>query len=207
MSDVEEFLVISISSDGNINLTEKVRNISHICLCCCAGWALYHTQYATSPYIYCSFATMFCHGVLGVVRNYTSLASRKFYQSFRSLATTIPIAMLNLHMLHSGGSSRQHIATVFAATALPFLLEIIFPERNERILDLIVLSNVCSLGFRSMDRDFRLGIITSFWQSFYYLLAKNAGAWLQINREIPFNFGLCGMCIFNVFIMKQIQMT
>lgn len=202
-----DFLIISITGDGNINIMEKLANLSHICLSCCAGWALYQTDYATCPYLYCSFATMFCHGMLGIIRNYSTWASRKVYNNFRLLATTVPIAMLNAHMLYSSGSSRQHIVTIFGATALPFILEIIFPERNERILDVIVLSNVCSLGFKAVDRDFRLGIITSFWQAFYYLLTKNAAAWLQINREIPFNFGLSGMCILSLFTMKQIHLT
>lgn len=203
MSDAE-FLTISITGEGNINVMDKLANISHICLSCCAGWALYQSDYAECPYLYCSFATMFCHGMLGILRNYTSLASRKIYHKFRVLATTVPIAMLNAQMLSSSGSSRQHITTIFGATALPFILEMIFPERNERILDIVVLSNVCSLGFKAMDRDFRLGIITSFWQAFYYLVTKNAADWLQINREIPFNFGLSGMCILSLFIMKEI---
>lgn len=203
MSDAE-FLTISITGEGDFNVMDKLANISHICLSCCAGWALYQSDYAECPYLYCSFATMFCHGMLGILRNYTSLGSRKVYHKFRVLATTVPIAMLNAQMLHSSGSSRQHIATIFGATALPFILEMIFPERNERILDIVVLSNVCSLGFKAMDRDFRLGIITSFWQAFYYLVTKNAADWLQINREIPFNFGLSGMCILSLFIMKQI---
>lgn len=203
MSDAE-FLTISITGEGNFNVMDKLANISHICLSCCAGWALYQSDYAECPYLYCSFATMFCHGMLGILRNYTSLASRKIYHKFRVLATTVPIAMLNAQMLSSSGSSRQHITTIFGATALPFILEMIFPERNERILDIVVLSNVCSLGFKAMDRDFRLGIITSFWQAFYYLVTKNAADWLQINREIPFNFGLSGMCILSLFIMKEI---
>lgn len=202
-----DILIISVSSEGNINIKEKVVNLSHVCLSCCAGWALYHCDFVSCPYLYCSFATMFCHGVLGIIRNFSSLASRKVYQKFRVLATTVPIAMLNAHMLYSAGSSRRHITTIFGATALPFILEMVFPERNERILDIIVLSNVCSLGFKAMDRDFRLGIITSFWQAFYYLLTKNAATWLQINREIPLNFGLSGMCILSYFIMDQIKLS
>lgn len=199
------FLTINVT--GEWNIMEKVANLSHICLSGCAGYALYNTDYASCPYLYCSFATMLCHGMLGILRNYSSLASRKLYKKFRVLATTVPIAMLNAHMLYSSGSSMQHITTIFGATALPFILEMIFPERNDRILDIVVLSNVCSLGFKAMERNFYLGIITSFWQSFYYLLTKNAATWLQINREIPFNFGQSGMCILSLFIVNQIKNT
>lgn len=196
----------NINRNGVKKIPKIIEFLSNICLSGFAGWALYQSDFIACPYLSCSFLTMFCHGILGMLLNIPSQIIRNVFEKFRVLSTIVPIAMLNLHMVSSADLHAPHISTVISSTAVPFGLEIIFPTRNERVLDIVILSNVCSLGFNAWNCDFHLGIYTSIHQAIYYFLAKNATNWFRMKskyREIPFNIGLIGIGILTMLIMKQ----
>lgn len=184
---------------------ETMKTFSYFCVSSFSCRALYEGRnygLSTCPFLYIALVTVFCHGLLGVLHDYTTFMPRHWYEKFRVLATTIPIAMLNAQMQQGTTVMAQQITTIIGATVVPFILEVIFPKTTGRIIDVIVLSNVCSLGFKSVDRDFRLGVYASCWHALFYLLSRNAASWLGVSEDLPFNIGLCGMTIFTSSTMK-----
>lgn len=179
----------------------SMKTMSYICLCSCAGWALYNTSYRTCAYLYVSSGIILCYGLLGFFREHSRHIDKLFWH-FRVLATIIPIGSINAHMfICDSDSSKFNILA--ALVTIPLLLKVVYPDRNQRILDIIVFSNVHTVGLKALEHPFLLGLTTSFWKTFYYLVTQNSQVWVQTGPEIPFNVGLSGMCwcifIINIF--------
>lgn len=182
----------SSSSNSSEDALLSMHIMSYLCLFSCAGWALYNCNYRTCVYLHVSSVIILCYVVMGVLRDHSRYIENMFWH-FRVLATAAPIGSMNAHMFICDGDCPKFKVLV-ALVAIPLILKVVFPDRNQRILDIIVWSNVHTLGLKAVESFFLLGLITSFWQTFYYLVTQNSKTWLDTSPDIPFNLGLSGMC-------------
>lgn len=198
-------------TEATYSIKSILKDLSSVCLCASAGWALYRSNYLKHSFLYGTMAAVFVHGLFGIMRNHNQYfrnKTRTLFHKCRIFFSTIPISMLNTQILFNLNLNelKRNTYLHLATAALPIALEILHPNQNERILDMIVLSNVCSLGFRSLAHSNQYGVVAAIWQSFYYFVTINAENWFNVSREIPFNFGLSGLCIFSVFCLEELIM-
>lgn len=192
------------SEDGLLSM----HTMSNLCLFSCAGWALYNCNHRTCVYLYVSSVIILCYVVMGVLREHSRYIENLFWH-FRVLATAVPIGSMNAHLFICDGGCPKFKVLV-ALVAIPLILKVVFPDRNQRIVDIIVWSNVHTLGLKAVESFFLLGLITSFWQTIYYLVTQNSKKWLETSPDIPFNLGLSGMCwcifLINFFHQETIKL-
>lgn len=180
----------------------SMKTISYICLFLCAGWALYNSHYRTCVYLFVSSGIILCYAMMGVLRDHSMHIEILFWY-FRILAATVPIGSINAHLfICDGGCSKFKILATLVA--VPLILKVVYPDRNQRILDIIVWSNVHTLGLKAVEDSHLLGLATSLWQTFFFLVAQNSSTWLQTSPEIPFNLGLSGIC-WGMFIINFVH--
>lgn len=172
--------------------TFSMKKMSRACLCSCACWSLYNCKCHSCIFLCISSAIISCYSVLGILRGY-SIRIHNLFQPFIVLVTTLPIVCINAHVFTCDClcSTFQVLA---ALLTVPLLLKVIYPNRKRYIVDVIVWSNVHSLGLQAVENSSLLGLVISVWQAFYYMAAWNSYEWLQTTSEIPFNLGLSGMC-------------
>lgn len=170
----------------------SMETLSYFCLCSCAGWALYNCNHRICVFLYVSSVIILCYGLMGALRD-RSRHIENLFGSFRVLASTIPISSLNAHLyICDSGCSKFNVLVVLIA--IPLILKVIYPDRDQRIIDIVVWSNVHTIGLKAVQHFSLLALITSLWQTFYFLVTQNSTKWLQTTPEIPFNLGLSGMC-------------
>lgn len=201
MSDIEDDDTQSDDSlvlgNAGVGTSLPVETASYFCVGFCAIWALYNCIYRLSVYPYVSCIVILCHAILGLLRK-QSLKFEEMYEISRVMASIIPMAAMNAHMLRcnsDASKSTNDFIVLISLAALPFILKMANPQRTESIVEIVVWANICTLGLNAIDRDFHLGMVITFWQGFYYLLTHNSHKWLLTDPEIPFNLGLSGSCI------------
>lgn len=172
---------------------------SFVCLISCAIWALYYCDYKISLYPYSAYMVLLCYALLGIMRKHNrSMNVEESYEIFRVMASIIPMASMNAHMLRCNldtSKSLSDFAVILTFAALPFILKLANPRRTDSIEEIVIWSNICTLGLNSIQHDFYLGMIATFWQGFFYLLTQNSHKWLLADPKIPFSLGLSGLCI------------
>lgn len=170
---------------------------SFLCLAFCAIWSLYYCNYHISLYPFGSCIVILGYAIIGIVHR-RSIKCEEMYEISRVLAAIVPMAAINAHMLRcnaDAAKSSSDLTVLLSLTALPCILKMANPQRTESIVEIVVWSNIYTLGVKAVDRDFLLGMVISFWQGFYTLLTNNSHKWLLTDPEIPFNLGLSGSCI------------
>lgn len=193
-SQSDQSLIAGNDGDGN---SLPVETASYCCVGFCAIWALYNCNYRLSVYPYSSCIVILCYAMMGLLRQ-QSLKFEEMYEISRVLASIVPMAAMNAHMLRCNSDASKttnDITVLISLTALPFILKMANPQRTESVVEIVVWSNICTLALKTIDRDFHLGMVVTFWQGFYYLLTHNSHKWLLTDPEIPFNLGLSGSCI------------
>lgn len=172
--------------------TFSMTTLSYICLCSCACWAFYNCSYRTCAYLCLSSGIILCYGLTGAFYSYSRHTENLFWL-FRELATIVPISSINAHVFVCDcGCSELYVLAVFLT--MPYLLKLFYSGRNQHIQDIMVWSNLLTLGLKSVEHSSMVGLLTSCWQMFSHLLAGNSLKWLDTTPEIPFNLGLSGMC-------------
>lgn len=187
------------SSDNNDDPTPEehdfsfsMRPMSYFCLFSCAGWTLYNCNYESCVFLCIPSVIILGYGFIGVFRERSRHVEMLFWY-FKAMADILPISLINAHVFTCDCACNKYkvLAVLFA---IPLILKIIYPERNRRILDIIVWSNVHTLGVKAVEHASLYGLITTIWQAFYYLVSQNSKTWLESSPEIPFNMGLSGLC-------------
>lgn len=172
---------------------------SYVCLTVCAIRAVLSCGYHLSSYPLISNIVLLHYAVIGFLNK---LCDRSQFESAfelsRRMASMVPVIAMNAHMLrYNADPSRNcnELTVVLSLIALPCILKIVNTERTESTVDIVVWSNICTLGLKAIDRRSIMGLIIAVWQGAHYLIAQNSRKWLLVGPEIPFNLGLCGSCI------------
>lgn len=194
----EELFVLNVRNDNIVTaIPVPVETTSFLCLGSCAIWALYNCTNQLNVYPYFACIVILGYAIMGIFRK-KSMLFEDMFEISRVIASIVPMAAMNAHMLRCNPDLSKRcndFTVIISLAALPFILKRANPQRTESIVDIVVWSNICTLGFKAIERDFHLGMIITFWQGFYYLLSVNSHQWLLTDPEIPFNLGLSGSCI------------
>lgn len=199
-SDNADVLYVEESLNSIINndvTTLPIETASYLCLAFCALCSLFVCNHQLSLYPFVSCILILGYAALGTLRK-QSIKCEEIYEISEVVASTVPMAAMNGHMLRCNtdiSKSFSDFTVLLSLTALPYILKTANPQRTDSIVDIVVWSNICTLCLNSIDREFPLGMVITFWQGFYYLLKQNSHKWLQTGPEIPFNLGLSVSCI------------
>lgn len=167
--------------------------VSYLCLVFCVGWALVHMDPRVCVYLYASMIIILCYVLFGTFRKFEFMHGK-----LRMLAAAFPIAAVNAHTLKCATKNSTNptvVMVLLSLVTLPLILKMAKPEHTQCIIEIIVWSNASALVLRAVGHDLRIEMAIVVWQLFYHLMTYNARTWLLIDPEVPFNFGLGGMCI------------
>lgn len=174
-------------------MKDIIKDASYLFLCGCVSFALFNCDRFTHPFTWASFACLLAYGVLGL-----SL-SNSFYlieelqgalSKLQKLMEIISILMLNLDITSKSGVSKERLWANFMGSIVPVVSQWMFNDQHDRVVDMTMLSNACSLGFRCLEGNSAYGCTTAVWHIVMHILVVNSWNLLRISSTVPLNFGL-----------------
>lgn len=174
-------------------MKDIIKDASYLFVCGCVSFALFNCDRFTHPCTWASFACLLAYGCLGLSLSnsfYSVQALRGALSKLQKLIEIISILMLNLDITSKSGISKERLFASFLGSIVPVVSQWMFNEQHDRVVDLTVLSNACSLGFRCLEGNNAFGCMVAVWHISLHILLINSWNLLRISSTVPLNFGL-----------------
>lgn len=174
--------------------------LAHLILCGTSGWAL-KTTGTSYPWALGTFALLFGHGAVGMVRYGLENPDEKIVKAFdTSLVTAESIALPLVNVdVYLENNMRKEIAYAHAASAAVPVGMQVASENNDRVIDLIVLGNIASLVFVAVSKEHAwaagLAAVTTMNHFMLTRISEN----LDVSRA---DLIAIGLSLFNIFAVQ-----
>lgn len=181
-------------------------DLSHLFVHACATWALYSVKSAKNVFLNGAYVVIITYGAVGYTQSYLQNLIpnfTKFQEMTQTVASVIPIALINVTMMQELEFTDSAIWVHLALSVLPIFVKWTFYKDDEVLLHITIMSNICSLGYMLLNLDSDCGIVAACWHVFNEFIIGNPMNLSRLNRNTAFNVGLgvfcllSEMCIFN----------
>lgn len=183
-----------------------LHDFSCLFLSMCAAWGIFNCDQSVFPFAHIAFICLALHGVMLVARSKFRNSwnwFEGFFNKWEKLMPITSILAMNLEMMDNRGSTREKIFMSILGTYVPIISQWCFQDNHDRVLDLTILSNACSLGFRSLEANYISGCLSALWHLITHIVAINS----RLDPVIPVNFGLGIATILSTHCTKEMMKT
>lgn len=152
--------------------------LAHLILTGAAGNAISLISYDEQPYAYIAACTLFTHGMFGIlVKTHSALSwhhhLKPMYEWINLTSKSMLLPLINCEMGKKTMEDDIYMYAHVASGLAPLVYGIGcstfgygLTARTERILDIVVLGNVCTLGYSGTKQKSSLALTAAFWQMF-----------------------------------------
>lgn len=188
--------------------------IGHILLAGTAGNALSYISMREQPFAFTAACALFGYGLYGaLIKTHTSL---KWYPHLRNIYDWMKLGVksfaLPLINSHFGQLIREddlflysHLASGFAPMVYGVgrqYADTSLSLRTERILDIVVLGNACSLGYIGATHESPIALSLAFWQMFIQYFPAVVERHIDTQR---YDIETLGMSVFALILVVMFR--
>ena len=185
---------------------------AHLFLTGTAGQAISHISYEEHPYAFIAACTFFAHGMFGVlVKTHTSLSwhhhLKPIYQWIRLTSKSMLLPLINCEMGKKNGEDDFYNYAHLASGLAPLIyglgystLDNDLTVKTERILDIVTMGNVCTLGYIGTKLKSSLALTAAFWQMFTQFIPVFFEDKVDIKK---FDIETCGLTVLALILDKM----
>lgn len=186
--------------------TNYTTGVAHALLCGASGWAIHKTSFEKSPFAYGTFAFLLGHGLLGILKH-THPGVLKYVKcaySYSTIISTIaPISLLNTQLYIDYKQPDEFIYTHPVSIIVPVLGECLLPATNDKILDVIMVGNLCSLGYISTIKENYWAIGLTILLTLNHFILGRIGNYFNVPKTDLVTIGLGFFVIFAVNCLEE----
>lgn len=187
---------------------------AHMLLAGTAGNALSHISMKDEPFAFTAACVLFGHGLYGaLIKTHTSL---KWYSNLQNIrewlrlgVKSFSLPLMNAHFAPLIGADELYICSHLASGFAPLVYglgrkyaETSLAYRSERVLDIVVLGNACSLGYIGVCQESPIALSLAFWQMFIQYFP--AVVEKHIDTEI-YDIETLGMTVFSLILVVMFR--
>lgn len=171
-----------------------------------SAFAIKNTSFESNPLVLGGFSLLLSHGLLGVFLyghpKHSSLHRlHRIYSLSTLFVTATPLALLNTELCLKYNINYQTSYGHLFSSIIPILMNAFTPRNHEKILDLIMLGNIASLGYLSILYDNYWMIGLTFICGINHFVLNRLADVYDVQKA---NLTTIGFSLFNIMALNSI---